>query len=96
MEILKYFKKNVNYKEYIPNCVTEICNTHTCNSTFRCQRHFSSHFTFKFNLARNVFVYLLQVKGPGVMMVNIGTRVAMVKIVFSTPRNAALIESKML
>ena len=89
-------RKTSTTRNIISDCVIDICNTHTCNSTFRCQRHFSSHFTFKFKLAWNVFVYLLQVNGPGVMMVNIGTRVAMVKIVFTTSRNAALIESKML
>ena len=35
-------------------------------------------------------------KGPGVMIVNIGTRVAPVNIAFSSSSNAALLERKML
>ena len=43
-----------------------------------------------------MIVCLLRVEGTGVMMVNIGTRVANVNIVFSTSRKAAKIEFKVL
>ena len=67
----------------------ETCNTHTI--TFSYRRHFFLQLTFKLHLATNVFDCLLQVKGPWVMMVNIGTTVATVNIAFSSSRNAALI-----
>ena len=72
----------------------EICNTHTITVGY--QTYFFSHFTFKLLLAWNVFDCLLWVQGSGVMMVNIGTRVAPVNIAFYSSRNAALIERKML
>ena len=72
----------------------EICNTLTIN--FGYQTRFFSQITFKLHLARNVFDCLLWVYGPGVMIVNIGARDAPVNIAFSSSRNAALIERKML
>ena len=72
----------------------EIFNFHT--NTFGYQTHFFSQFTFQLKLARNVFDFLLWVWGPGVMMANIGTRVAPVNAAFSSSRNAALIERTML
>ena len=71
-------------------CLIEIFNFHTI--TFVYQTNFFSQFTFKLKLARNVFDCLLWVWGPGVMMANIGTRVAPVNAAFSSSRNAALIE----
>ena len=85
---------NVNYMAYISDCLIEICNTHTI--TFVYQTHFFSQFGFKLQLARNAFDCLLWVYGTGVMMVNIGTRVAPVNIAFSQSRNAAFFERKVL
>ena len=93
MKVLMQFSTNVNYMSYIADCLIEICNTHTI--TFGYQTHFFSQFTFKLHLAWNVFDCLVWVRGPGVMMVNIGTVVAPVNIAFSSSRSAALIERKM-
>ena len=79
---------------YISDCLIEICNTHTI--TFGYQTHFFSQFTFELHLAWNVFGCLLWVWGPGVMMVNIATKVALVNIAFSSSRNLALIKRKVL
>ena len=94
MKIFMQFKTNVNYMTYISDCLIEICNTHTI--TFGYQTHFFSHFTFVLHLTWNVFDCLLWVWGPGVVMVNIATKVAPVNIAFSSLRNAALIERKVL
>ena len=76
------------------DCLIEICNTHTI--TFDYQTHFFSQFTFKLQLAWNVFDCLLWGWRSRVMMVNIGTGVAPMNIALSTSRTAALIERKML
>ena len=94
MKFLMQFRTYVNHIPYITDCVIEICNTHTI--TFGYQTHFFPQFTFKLNLAWNVFDCLLWVWGPGVMMVNIGTGVAPVNIAFSSSRSVALFERKML
>ena len=88
------FRTNVNYMAYISVCLIEICNTHTI--TFGYQTHFFSQWTFELHLAWNVFDCLLWVWGPGVSMVNIATIFAPVNIAFSSTRNAASIELKML
>ena len=75
-------------------CLIDVCSTHTI--TFGYQTHFSSQFTFKLHLAWNVFGCLLWLWGAGVMMVNIGTRVAPVYIAFSSSRNAAFVERKVM
>ena len=89
-----HFRTNVKYMAYISDCLNEICNTNTI--TFGYRTHFLSQFTFKLHWAWNAFDCLLWVYGPGVMMVNIGTRVAPVNIAVSSLRNAALIERKVL
>ena len=94
MKIFMHFRTNVNYRTYISDCLIEICNTHTV--TFGYQTHFFSQFTFQLHLAWNVFDCLLWVWGAGVMMVNIATIVEPVNIAFSSSRNAALIERKLL
>ena len=92
MKIIMQFRTNVNYMATISDCLIQICNTHTI--TFGYQTHFLSQFTFKLHLARKAFDCLLWALGPGVMMVNSGTRIAPVNIAFSSSRNAALIERK--
>ena len=88
------FRTNVNYMAYIPDCLIVIYNTHII--TFGYQTHFFSQFHFKLQLAWSNLDYLLWVWGPGVMMVNIGTGVALVNIAFSSSRYAAFIERKKL
>ena len=94
MKIFMQFRTNVNNMACISDCLIEICNTHTI--TFGYQTHFFSQFTFEWHLAWNVFDCLLWVWGPGVVMVNIATIVAPVNIAFTSSRNAALIERKVL
>ena len=94
VKVLMQFRTNVNYMAYISECLTEICNTHTI--TFGYQTHIFSQFTFELHLAWNVFDCLLWVWGPGVMMVNIATIFAPVNIAFSSSRNAALFERKVI
>ena len=72
----------------------EIFSTRTIR--FGYQGYFFAMSIFKFYIALNVFDCLFRLKKPGVMMVNIGTRVATASVVFSTSRNAALIERKLL
>ena len=79
---------------HISDCLTEICSFQTIN--FGYQTHFFSQFTFKLHLAWNVSDCSLWVYGPGVMMVDTGTRVAPVNIAFSSSRNVTLMERKML
>ena len=71
-----------------------VCNTYT--TTFGYQFHFSSQFTFRLQLAWNNFHCLPWVWRPGVMMVNMATRIAPVNIAFCSSKYAALIELKML
>ena len=94
MKILMQFRTNVNYMAYKSVCLIEICNTHTI--TFGYQTHLLSQFTFKLHLAWNDFDCLHWVSELGVMMLNIRTRGALVNIAFSSSRNAALIDRKML
>ena len=94
MKIFMQFRTNVNYMAYISHCLMEICNTHII--TFGYQTHFFSQFTFELHLAWKVFDCLLWVWGPGVMMVNTATIFAPVNIAFSSSRNAASIEGKVL
>ena len=94
MKIPMHFRTNVNCIAYKSVCLIEICNTHTI--TFGYQTHLLSQFTFKLHLAWNDFDCLLWVSGSGVMMLNIRTRGAPVNIAFSSSRNAALIDRKML
>ena len=75
-------------------CMIEVCNAETMNFDYR--RHILPQFTFKLHLAWNVFDFLLRVKGPGVTMVNIGTRIATVNIAFSALTKSASIERKIL
>ena len=92
MKIFMQIGTNLNYMAYISDCLIEICNTHTI--TFGYWTHFFYQVTFELHLAWSVFDYLLWVWGPGVVMVNIATKVAPVNIAFSSSRNAALFERK--
>ena len=94
---LSNLETNVNYIAYMSECMIEVCNTHRITFDYVIMKHIFSHILpSSLHLAWNVFDCLLQLIGPRVMMVNIGARIATVNIVFSTWRNAALIESKML
>ena len=94
MKIFRQFRTNVNYMANISDCLIEICNTDTITCCY--QTHHLSQFTFKFHLARNAFDCLLRTQGPGVRMVNIGTRIVPMIIAFSSSSNAALNEQKVL
>ena len=94
MKTLMHFITNINYMAYVSDCLSEICNTRTI--TFGYKTHFLSQLTFKLRLAWNAFDCLQRVKGSGLMLIKIGTRVAPVNIAFSSSRFPTLIERKTL
>ena len=86
LKIPMQFRSNFNYMANQFDCFIEICNIRTI--IFGYWTYFLSQFTFKIHLAWNAFDCLLWLRGPGVMMVNIGGRVVPLNIAFSSSRNA--------